>query len=125
MELKATEIGIYTYFKNKKILHVRVMCDNVTAIAYINKMRGVKNESCNNIACIIWNFCTENKLWVSPAHISGKDNIEADQQSRILEDATEWKLHQELFQKTADKFGKPDINLFASRINRQLKRYVS
>ena len=64
-------------------------------------------------------------MWVSAAHISGKDNIEADQQSRILEDATEWKLHQELFQKTADKFGKPDINLFASRINRQLKRYVS
>ena len=71
------------------------------------------------------NFCTENKLWISAAHIPGKDNIVADQQSRILQDATEWKLHPELFQKIVDKFGKPDTYLFASRINRQLKRYVS
>ena len=48
-------------------------------------------------------------MWISEAHIPGKDNIEADQQS------TEWKLHPELFQKIVDKFGKPDIDLFASR----------
>ena len=63
--------------------------------------------------------------WISAAYIPGKDNIEADHQSRILQDATEWKLHPELFQKIVDKFGKPDIDLFASRINRQLKSYVS
>ena len=101
------------------------MCDNVTAIAYINNMGGIKSETCNNIAFRIWNFCTENNMWISAAHIPGKDNIEADHQSRILQDATEWKLHPELFQKIVDKFGKPDIDLFASRINRQLKSYVS
>ena len=31
----------------------------------------------------------------------------------------------ELFHKIVDKFGKPDIDLLASRINRQLKRYMS
>ena len=101
------------------------MCDNVTAIAYINNMGGIKSETCNNIAFRIWNFCTENNIWISAAYIPGKDNIEADHQSRILQDATEWKLHPELFQKIVDKFGKPDIDLFASRINRQLKSYVS
>ena len=125
MELKAIEIGIYTHCKNKSILYFRVMCDSVTAIAYNNDMGGIKSETCNNIACRIWNFCTENKLWTSPAHIPGKDNIETDQQSRILQDATEWKLHRELFQKLVDKFGKRDVDLFSSRINRKLKRYVS
>ena len=62
-------------------------------------MGGVKSETCNSIACRIWNFCTESKLWVSTAHIPGKNNIEADQQSRILQDATEWKLHPEYFKK--------------------------
>ena len=38
------------------------MCDSVTAIAYNNDMGGIKSETCNNIACRIWNFCTENKL---------------------------------------------------------------
>ena len=101
------------------------MCDNVTAIAYINNMGGIKSETCNNISYRIWNFCTENKLRVSAAHIPGKNNIEVDQQFRILQEATEWKLHPELFQKINDKFGKLDIDLFASRISRQLKRYVS
>ena len=64
-------------------------------------------------------------MWISAAHVPGKDNIEADHQFRILQGATEWKLHPELFQKIVDKFGKPDIDLFASRINRQLKSYVS
>ena len=63
-------------------------------------------------------------MWVSAAHIPGKNNIEADQQSRILQDATEWKLHPVLFHKITDKFGKPGIYLFVSRINRQLKRYI-
>ena len=49
----------------------------------------------------------------------------ADQQSRILQDATEQRLNPELFQKIVDKFGKPGIDPFASRVNRKLKRYVS
>ena len=42
-----------------------------------------------------------------------------------MQDATEWKLYPEIFQKIVDKFGKPDIGLFAFRINRQLKSCVS
>ena len=49
----------------------------------------IKSETCNNIACRIWNFCTESKLWLSAVHIPHKNNIEADQQSRILQDVTE------------------------------------
>ena len=40
LELKAIEIGIYTYCKNKDFLHVRVMCDNVTAVSYVNNRGG-------------------------------------------------------------------------------------
>ena len=64
-------------------------------------------------------------MWVSAAHIASKNNIEADQQSIILQGATESKPHPEVFQKIVDKFGNPDIDLFASRIDRQLKKYVS
>ena len=43
---------------------------------------------------------------------------------RALDDATEWKLNHALFHKIAEKFGKPDIYLFTTRINKQLDRYV-
>ena len=52
---------------------------------------------------------------------TGKSNIEAGQQSRILQDATEYKLNPELFHKIAGKFGNSGINLFASRFNRLVK----
>lgn len=35
LELKAFEIDIYTYYKNKLFSHTRVMCDNATDISYI------------------------------------------------------------------------------------------
>ena len=31
-------------------VHVRVMCDNVTAVTYINEMGGCKSEQCNSVA---------------------------------------------------------------------------
>ena len=35
------------------------------------------------------------------------------------------KLNPALFHEIVEKFGKPDIDLFATRINKQLDRYVS
>ena len=70
-------------------------------------------------------FVLKNQLWLSAAHIAGTVNIGADKQSRVLEDATEWKLNPALFQKIVENFGKLDIDLFATRINKQLDRYVS
>ena len=70
-------------------------------------------------------FLYKTQLWVPAAHIPGTINIEADKQSRVVEDATEWKFNPALFYKIAEKFRKPNIYLFATRINKQLDRYVS
>ena len=115
MEIKAIETG-FIYTVKTKSLHVRFMRDNVTAIVYVNNRGSIKSGTGNNITCRIWNFYIENKLWVAAAHIPDKNNIEADQLSTMLQDATEWKLHPELFHKIADKFGKPGIDLFASSL---------
>ena len=76
---------------------------------------------CAVIACRIWNIYIENKWWVSAAHIPGKNNIEADQQSTMFRDATDRKFHPELFHKIVDKIRKPGIDLFASKINSLVK----
>ena len=63
---------------------------------------GMKSQTCNNIACRIWDFCTKKQLWLLAAHMPGTVNIEADKQCRVLEDATEWKLNPALFQKVVE-----------------------
>ena len=100
------------------------MCDNVTAISFVNNMVGMNSQACSNIPCRILDFCTKNQLWFSSAHIPGTVNIEADKQSRVPEDAIEWKLNPALLLKIVEKLGKPDIDFFATRINKQLHRYV-
>ena len=75
LELTAVKPGIYTYSKDKNSLHVRVIFDNVTAIVYIYNMVGIKSETGNNIGCRIWNFCIENKSWVSVVHIPGRSRL--------------------------------------------------
>ena len=42
-----------------------------------------------------------------------------------MHDNTEWKLHPVLFQKICKVYGTPEIDLFASRLNKQLEKYCS
>ena len=45
--------------------------------------------------------------------------------SRHFSESTEWKLHERVFQKICRSFFMPDIDLFATRLNKQMSRYVS
>ena len=88
-------------------------------------MGGTKSLDCNNMARIIWMWCIEHGIWITAAHLPGKQNVEADQRSRKFNDRTEWKLNKQEFTKLVAHFGLPEIDLFASRLNAQLDRYVS
>ena len=57
----------------------------------------VQNDYCNKIACNLQEFCTTEKLWVSAVHIHGVYNKEANEQSKIFDDATDWQLNPEVF----------------------------
>ena len=56
---------------------------------------------------------------MSAAHIPGSSNVDADQLSRNLNLNLEWMLSKPIFQRIVSLFGKPDIDLFASRLDAQ------
>ena len=113
-------------FKSKiQNKHIKVLCDNTTAVSYINNMGGCKSSDCNDMAKTIWLWCVKNSIWISCAHIPGKFNIEADKKSRTFNDQLEWKLNETIFSKLVNNWGKPDIDLFASRLNFQVDTYCS
>ena len=104
---------------------MRVMSDNNTAVSYINYMRSCRSLECNSIAKDIWDSAIDKDIWLSAAHIPGSSNIDADQLSRNLNLDLEWMLSAPIFQRIVALFGKPDIELFASRLNAQVEDYVS
>lgn len=88
-------------------------------------MGGVQFEKLNKITKTIWQWCEERNIWIFASYIASKDNVEADIESRQLESNTEIELSQKIFKQICTLFGKPKIDLFASRVNAKCRSYVS
>ena len=125
LELKAGMLGLQTFCSSIYNVHVKIYLDNTTAVAYINHMGGSHSEQCNTFAQDIWEFCRQRNLWITAAHLPGHLNVSADAKSRVFDDKTEWKLNTNVFQEIVSTFVVPEIDLFASRLNYQLKPYVA
>ncbi|CAG2227253.1 Leucine-rich repeat-containing protein 56 [Mytilus edulis] len=87
-------------------------------------MGGTKSIDCNTISRQIWLFCKDNDIWLTCTHIAGKENL-ADKKSREFDDKLEWKLKRSVFDQLCTLWQRPDIDLFASRLNFQLENYCS
>lgn len=59
-------------------------------------------------------------------HRKGSLNHVADAKSRKFRDELEWKLNDtDVFELLCTRYGKPGVDLFASRLNAQVNKYVS
>ena len=125
LEMIAVLFGLKCFCPNLTNTHVRVFVDNSTAVTYINEMGGMKSELCNRVAKEIWEWCQNRDIWLSACHIPGQENIDADKASRVFNDRTEWMLNHDIFVKLTSVFFLPEIDMFASRINKQLPRFVA
>ena len=71
-------------------------------------------------------MCITHHIWPTVVHIPGKQNTEADKESRLSRRETEWTLQKPLFDAATKKLCViPDVDLFASRLNYQLKPYIA
>ena len=119
-------LGLQTFAKHKNNTHIRIMCDNTTAVNVINHMGTSHSDSCNSVAKEVWEWCIDRKIWLSAAGIPGKQNLIADFESRRNQRASEWRLDKASLIRALEKLDfKPDIDLLASRINYQFPHYVS
>ncbi len=125
LELKAVLLGITALCNNFTKCHIQIQIDNMTAVTYINNMGGTHSLMCNEVAKEIIMWAKDKQIWISACHIAGDSNGAADDLSRKFNDNIEWMLNKALFEKVCLRFGCPDIDLFASRINHQLPKYCS
>lgn len=104
---------------------VLLQMDNTTAVSYINKMGGRKQEL-HEIAQEIWEFCISNEIQLTAQYIPGKMNEWADRLSRVFPNSTsDWMLNPEIWRMVNEIWGPHEIDLFASMNNRQLPKYIA
>ena len=70
-------------------------------------------------------WCIPRNIWLTSAHIEGVANATPDRLSRVFDDTTEWQLNPVILKKITNNIFLPEIDLFASRLNRQVACYVS
>ena len=57
LEMLAIHLALQTFAKAWATTHIRVMCDNTTAVNVINHMGTSHYDSCNSLATEIWEWC--------------------------------------------------------------------
>ena len=126
-ELKAVELGLKAICRDMTNMHIRVRSDSQTTVAYIREMGGSKSLQCNQVARAIWLWASARKNWISACHIPGVSNVQADQLSRKFSHETEWMLDPHVFHRVTTCFSQfpVHVDLFATRTNRQLEKYVA
>ncbi len=124
LELKAAFLTLQTFCRFKQNIHVKLMIDNTTAIACVNKFGSVKPLLMAQTV-ELYNWAIQKNLILSAAHVPGKQNVVADRESRTRNLDIEWRLKDKWFKYITEQLGTPEIDLFASRINKQLPKYVS
>ncbi|MGH7238858.1 MAG: reverse transcriptase domain-containing protein, partial [Candidatus Saccharimonadales bacterium] len=99
---------------------IRVRTDNQIALSYVNKMGG-KLPHLLTITELLHNFCLTRNITISAEYLPGVKNVAADQLSRIETDWSEAKLNTSLFQLIQERWGKMEMDCFASNINCQVE----
>ena len=126
LELKAVLLALKQFEQlcwNQTIL---VCTDNTTVVSYINKEGGMKSGS---LCALLWRlllWCNQREIVLWARHIPGHLNVIADKLSRhkqVIQ--TEWSLLQEIFDLLSWRWHKPTVDLFATRFNHKLPRFVS
>lgn len=123
LELKAILYGLQSFYDNNK--RVLVRSDSSTAVAYINRYGGCRSEECQRIAKKIWQWCEARNCTIFASYIPGIYNNMADFQSRESFDNSDFMLGREFYKICIQKYGVPEIDLFATHLSRQCEKFIS
>lgn len=124
LELLAAFIGLKIFGNNLHDCQILLRIDNSTAISYVNRMGGIQFPHLTQISKDIWQWCEFRRIFVFASYVESSNNI-ADVESRRIHPDIEWELTNPVFHSLTSMFGEPQIDLFASRINRKCHKYVS
>jgi hypothetical protein len=124
LELKAAFLSLQSLCAELCNTHIKLRMDNTTAVACVQKYGSTK-LSLFDLTKELFVWALQRNLTLSATYIPGVCNKVADHASRSFNADIEWMLDKGVFQEICKIFGKPHIDLFASRLNHQLPCYIS
>ena len=122
-EILAVKFSLKSLVSHFKSISVKIYIDNITIVAAIRHMGTSHSDVINKYTKDVWEWCIERDIWLIPTYVCSRDNF-AELPSRKAYLDGEWMLNIDIFNKAMlDLNLKPDVYLFASRLNKQLDRF--
>lgn len=125
LELMAAFLSLKSFAKHLSDCSILLRSDNKTVIALINRMGSCKYSHLHRLTKEVWQWCQDRQIWLFASYVTAKNNKSADRESRIKNIETEYSLSTTAFTKIVERFGQPDIDLFASYSNNKCSKYIS
>ena len=124
-EMWAVRLGFLALCKNLADTDLMVVSDNTTVVAYLNRGGGMMSCSTSLVAEEILCICHQQKIRLRARYLAGVLNLGADMLSRTADPVqSEWTLSPAVVNFLWDRYGKPEIDLFATCLNNRLPRYM-
>jgi hypothetical protein len=123
-ELHTTVLVCMAFRKDLAGSVVEIRTDNMTTMAYLNHQGG-RHPELTAIVRPLWEWALRTRTTIFATYLPGKKNDRADRLSRVRRDRTDWMLNKSIFRRIQRLFGPFTVDLFATRLNALLPRYVS
>ena len=125
LELQAANFAVQSSTKGKNNIHVHLQLDNTTAVAYLNNMGGTRSKQLVHVTQDIFQYVLSRQITITAEHLPRVQNVEADYESRVCQDWSNWQLQPKMFQVLNRKWGTFVVDLFADRLNAQIPIFYS
>ena len=127
LEFQAVILSLHHFVPLVRHRTVLIRTDFVTVAAYIyiNKQGGTHSARLNALAAELWTWCGRRDIIPTASYIPGQYNIIADFLSRGRVLPSEWTLHPQVMAIMLRTFGPLHVDLFASVLYAQLRRYCT
>ena len=105
---------------------VLIQTDNTTVVSHLNRGSGCRSVTQHLVIRSLLLWCHARQITVTARHLPGRYNQLADLLSRrdqVI--ATEWTLHPSIMLSIIQTWEQPNLDLFATRWNKQLPVFMS
>lgn len=125
LELQAVYMAIQHWAPLLRGHQVTAFSDSSTTVAYINHQGGTKSTKLCSRTWDLLHLCRRWNIHLRASHLAGVNNNMADALSRGRLHGNEWALNQTWADLIFQKYGRPQVDLFATEENAKLPTFVS
>jgi hypothetical protein len=126
LEFRAVLLAVQLWLPLLTNATVLLQTDNTTVMAYVNHLGGTRSRQMAQEAAPLAQLLEDNGVDLLASFVPGKDNVLADQLSRSLgPNPMEWKLAPRIARLLFKKWGRPNVDCFATLENAQLPIFCS